>query len=113
MEVRDSEVLACLVGDREPLVDPGQGAIVVAGTGLKSCEQSVVRWTVALVASCEVGFQRLLEPARARLWIELPTTSPVRVHLTNVSVSPHVVLFCQCEQGFRAEARGSSVAAAA
>src|SRR5215813_2701012 len=113
MEVRDSEMLTCFVGDREPLVYPGQGAMVVTGHGLKFCEQSVVRWSVALVASSEVGFQRLPEPEGPGLWIELPTTSPVRVHLTNVSVSPHVVLFCQCEQGFRAEARGSSVSAAA
>src|SRR5215471_894128 len=113
MEVRDSEMLTCFVGDREPLVYPGQGAIVVAGNGLKFCEQSVVRGSAALVASSEVGFQRLPEPKRPRLWIELPTTSPVRVHLTNVSVSPHVVLFCQCEQRLRAEARGRDVPAAA
>src|SRR5215510_5925004 len=106
-------MLACLVGDREPLVYPGQGAIVVAGNGLKFCEQSVVRGSVALVASSEVGFQGLPQPKRPGLWIELPTTSPVCIHLTNVSISPHVVLFCQCEQGFRAEARGSNVPAAA
>src|SRR5262245_26714016 len=87
--------------------------MVVVGNGLKFCEQSVVRWSVALVASSEVGFQRSAEPTRPGLWIELSTTSPVRVHLTNVSVSLHVVLFCQCEQGFRAQARGSNVSAAA
>src|SRR5215813_3558250 len=106
-------MLTCLVGNREPLVYPGQGAIVVAGNGFKFRKQSVIRGSVALVASSEVGFQRLPEPKGPGLCIELPTTSPVRVHLTNVSVSPHVVLFCQCEQGFRAEARGSNVPAAA
>src|SRR5215813_3409026 len=109
MEVRDSEMLTCFVGDREPLVYPGQGAIVVTGHGLKFCEQSVIRWSVALVASSEVGFQRLPEPKRPGLWIELPTTSPVRVHLTNVSVGPHVVLFCQCELAYLRLVHGCSL----
>src|SRR6516225_9838601 len=103
MEVRVSEMLACLIGNCQPLVDPGQGAIVVAGHGLKFCKQSVERWNAALVASSDVGLQRLPEPKRSRLWIQLTTTSPVRVHLTNVSVSRQVVLFCQCEQGLCAE----------
>src|SRR6516165_2607308 len=113
MEVGVSEMLACLVGNREPLVDPGQGAIVVAGHGLKFCQQSVVRRSVALDASSEVGVQRLPEPKGLRLCIELPTTSPGCVQLGNVGVSPHAALFCQCEQGLRAEACGGNVAAAA
>ena len=52
------------------------------------------------------------EADRSRLWVELPTKNPIRVHLTEVGVSLHVVLICQCKERFRAKPGRRDVPAA-
>src|SRR5208282_2459548 len=113
MEVGVGEMLPRLLRDRQSLVDQREGAVRIPAQVLKLCEQTVERRSAALVAKSEIRVQRSPQLKRPRLRIESPTAGPARVYLRDISVSLQVVLFCQSEQGFGAEACGGDVPAAA
>ena len=67
---------------------------------------------MALVALGHIGLESLPQPARARFWIDQPTTRPICAHLTHDSVNDYAILLGQLDQCVCGEAGGCDVVAA-